>query len=95
VWVQGVDLHGKGFGADACDSAGLYVQEFGSNGQVVAQHPKTAVTKAGAYQELSITFTTHAAAAKVRFVLDTVLACKFDQGHVTYDDCAIIPVSGK
>ncbi len=90
VWVQPVDLHGKGFGTHAGDSAGLCVIEMDAAGKVLVEHPKVAVTKAGDYTELSRTFTTTAGTAKVRFLLDTVIGCRCDQGHVTYDDCALV-----
>ena len=89
VWVQPVDLHGKGFGTHAGDSAGLCLIELDAAGKVLVEHPKLAVTKAGDYKELSKSFTTTAQTAKVRFLLDTVIGCKWDQGHVTYDDCAL------
>ena len=59
-------------------------------GKILVEHPKPAVTKPGGYKELSQTFTTTARTAKVRFLLDTVIACRYDQGHVTYDDCALV-----
>jgi hypothetical protein len=90
VWVRADDLHGQGFGTQPGDSAGLWIQEFNEGGGLVADHPKVAVTKAGEYQKLTLPFTTSAATAKVRFILDTVIGCKYDQGHVTYDDCALI-----
>ena len=88
VWVQPVDLHGKGFGAHAGDSAGLCVIEMDAAGKVLVEHPKASVTKPGGYTELSQLFTTTAGTTKVRFLLDTVIGCRYDQGHVTYDDCA-------
>ena len=88
VWVQPLDLDGKGFGTHAGDSAGLCVIEMDASGKVLVEHAKAAVTKAGGYQELSRSFTTMAGTTKVRFLLDTVIGCRYDQGHVTYDDCA-------
>ncbi|MGO8688760.1 MAG: malectin domain-containing carbohydrate-binding protein [Thermoguttaceae bacterium] len=90
VWVQAVDLHGKGFGAHAGDSAGLSVIELDATGKVLIEHPKAAVTKAGGYQQLSQSLTTTANTAKLRFLLDTVIGCRYDQGHVTYDDCTLV-----
>ncbi len=90
VWVQGVDLHGKGFGTHAGDSAGLCVIEMDAAGKVLVEHPKVAVTKVGAFTELSRTFTTTAGTAKVRFLLNTVIGCRGVEGHVTYDDCALV-----
>lgn len=94
VWVQPIDLHGQGFGKPPGDSAGLWIQELNAAGGIVVDHPKCEVTKAGPYQELAIDFTTNTATTKVRFILDTVIAAKYDQGHVTYDDCAL-KVMGK
>ncbi len=90
VWVQGVDLHGKGFGRHPCDSAGLIVQELDKAGAIVAAHAKAAITAAGDYRQVSRTFVANARTAKVRFILDTVIACPYDQGHATYDDCSLV-----
>ena len=90
VWVQAVDLHGKGFGTHTGDSAGLRVIELDASGKVLVEHPAVAVTKAGGYKELSQTFATTANTAKVRFLLDTIIGCRYNQGHVTYDDCALV-----
>ena len=60
VWVQAVDLHGKGFGTHAGDSAGLRVIEMDAAGKVLVEHPMVAVTKAGDYKQLSQSFTTTA-----------------------------------
>jgi hypothetical protein len=89
VWVQAVDLHGKGFGTRGGDSAGLCVIELDAAGKVLVEHPKAAVTKAGDYKQLSQSFTTTENTVKVRFLLDTVCGCRYDEGHVTYDDCAL------
>ena len=89
VWVQGVDLHGKGFGTHPGDSAGLCVIEMDAAGKVLVEHPKLSVTKPSGFTELSQKFTTAAGTAKVRFLLDTVIGCRYDEGHVTYDDCAL------
>ena len=90
VWVQAVDLHGKGFGTHAGDSAGLRMIEMDASGKILVEHPTVAVTKSGGYKELSQSFTTTKNTAKVRFLLETVIACRHDQGHVTYDDCSLI-----
>jgi hypothetical protein len=87
VWVRAEDLHGKGFGASACDSAGIRVQEFDAKGAVVVDHPKRAVTKAGDFVKLELPFTTNRATVRIRFILDTVIAAPYTEGHVTYDDC--------
>jgi hypothetical protein len=87
VWVRAVDLRGKGFGTDASDSAALQVQELDAAGKVVVQHPKQVVTRPGEYVRLAIPFTTSTATARVRFILDTLIACHYTEGHVTYDDC--------
>lgn len=89
VWVRAADLHGKGFGTHASDSAGLIIEERDEDGKLVLRHPKVAVTRAGDYTELAKTFTTGERTVVVRYVLDTVLACKYDRGHVVYDDCSL------
>ncbi|MGB9625450.1 MAG: hypothetical protein ACPMAQ_11365, partial [Phycisphaerae bacterium] len=94
-WVRAVDLHGNGFGKDACDSAGLWVQELDKDGRIVANYPKVAVTAPCEYRELSRHFTTTPTTATVRFSLDTVIACPYTEGHVTYDDCALVREEAK
>jgi len=90
VYVQAVDLRGKGFGTHPDDSAGLCIVELDAAGNVLVKHPKVAVTKPGEFTELAKTFTATGKTAKVRFLLDTVIECRWDEGHVTYDDCALI-----
>ncbi len=89
AWVYTDDLHGKGFGKDPGDSAGLIVQEIDKRGKVTS-HPKQAITRAGDFQKLAFTFTTDKRTRTVRFILDTVIACPYDQGHVTYDGCELV-----
>ncbi|MBN1346589.1 MAG: hypothetical protein JXQ73_28120 [Phycisphaerae bacterium] len=89
AWVRADDLHGKGFGANAGDSAGLWIQELDSKGKCVADHPKQAVTAPGDYKKLGITFTSGKTTKRLRFLLDTTIVGPYDQGHVTYDDCAL------
>ncbi len=91
VWVRAEDLHGKGFGADPGDAAALIVQELDQTGAVVVSHPRQEVRKACDFTRLALTFTTSAKTVKVRFVLETAIACSYDQGHVTYDDCLLVP----
>ncbi len=90
VWLRADDLHGKGFGQDVGDSAGLRIQELDAQGKVVADHPKQAVTKKCDYRQLSLSLTTTKTTVCVRYVLDTVITCRYDQGHVTYDDCLLV-----
>jgi hypothetical protein len=89
VFVHAVDLHGEGFGTRPGDSAGLCIQELDADGNVVADHGKVAVTEACAYTELTKAFATNEKTARIRFILDTVIAGPYDQGHVTYDDCGL------
>jgi hypothetical protein len=89
VWVRAADLHGKGFGQDPKDSAALLVLELDNTGKTVHHHAKLEIKKAGPYQQLTRRFTTGASTAQVRFILDTVLHCPYQEGHVTYDDCSL------
>ena len=90
VWVRASDFKpGEGFGARPGDSAGLLIQELDGQGGLIATHPKVAVTKPCDYTRLQDAFRTTKRTATVRFLLDTTLACRYDQGHVTYDDCAL------
>jgi len=90
VWVEAADLHGQGFGADPADSAGLQIQELDATGRIAVDHGKVAVNKAGPYQRLALPFRTGSDTTSVRFVLDTVQIGPYDQGHVTYDDAALL-----
>ena len=92
VWVRPVDLRGKGFGTDPNDSAGLIIQELDADDRVIVEHPKIEIKKAAPYTKLSNTFITGAKTVKVRFILDTVIACHYTEGHVTYDDCLLTEV---
>ncbi|MEN6458958.1 MAG: carbohydrate binding domain-containing protein [Thermoguttaceae bacterium] len=93
VWVQGVSLRGKGFGTRPTDSAGFAIEELDASGRVISRHAKKAITRAADFTELSETFTTSGKTARVRFTLDTVVGCRWDEGHVTYDDCALVEAS--
>jgi hypothetical protein len=87
VWVRAADLHGKGFGHTATESAGLVLVELDDTNKVLRKHDPAVLKKAGPYTQLSCTITTSKATTKVRFMLDTVLKCPYTEGHVTYDDC--------
>jgi hypothetical protein len=93
VWVRAADLHGKGFGQNASDSAGLVLVELDDTDKQVCRHESGALKKAGPYTQLFSTITTSQNTAKVRFMLDTVLHCHYAEGHVTYDDCDFRGVS--
>jgi hypothetical protein len=89
VWVKARDLHGTGFGTTAGDSAGLALCELDDNGTILFKHPKVELTKATDYVKLETTFAAQPNTRILRFLLDTVIGCKYDQGSVTYDDCAL------
>jgi len=89
VWVRAVDLHGKGFGTHAGDAAGLWIQELDSAGALLVDHGKVSVTKAGPYTQLATEIKTTEKTAAFRFILDTMMGCAYDQGHVTYDGCVL------
>jgi len=87
VWVRAADLHGKGFGQSAAESAGLVLVELDDTNKQVCKHDLAVLRKAGPYTQLSSTITTGKSTTKARFMLDTVLHCPYTEGHVTYDDC--------
>jgi hypothetical protein len=89
VWVHAVDLHGQGFGAHSGDSAGLKLQELADDGKLLVDHGKLAVAKPCDYTELAKTFTTSEKTSRLRFILDTLIGGPYNEGHVTYDDCAV------
>ena len=90
VWVRAADLRGKGFGTHPDDSAGLILVEIDGAGKVLTQHEKTQLTKAGPYTRLSRTLTTSPATAQIRFVLESVIHCRYQEGHVTFDDASLV-----
>ncbi len=90
VWVEAVDLHGKGFGTGDNDSAGLIVRELDKSGKLVLEHPKIEITEATDYTMLTSEFVTSPDTHKVQFILDTVIAAPYQEGHVTYDDCILV-----
>ena len=87
VWVRAADLRGKGFGQSAADCAGLVLNELDDTNKGIHKHDLVALRQAGPYTQLSSTITTGESTTKVRFMLDTVLKCRYSEGHVTYDDC--------
>jgi len=89
AWVKAADLHGKGFGTGKADSAGIIIEELDEKGKAILTHPKAALAKPGDYAEVATTFTTSPKTVTIRFILDTLIAAKYDEGHVTYDDCAL------
>ncbi len=90
VWVRAADLRGKGFGKSEGDSAGLVLQELNSSGEVIVEHPKVEAKEAGPYRKLESAFVTGTHTVKMRFALDTVIACPYTEGHVTYDDASLV-----
>jgi hypothetical protein len=90
VWVRAADLRGKGFGQHTNDSAGLVIWELDEWGKVVHKHDKVEVKTSGPYTRLSRRFTTGKSTAQVRFILDSVMHCPYQEGHVSYDDCSLV-----
>jgi len=90
VWMRAADVYGRGFGTQPGDSAGLIIQELGEDGSLLLDHPKVGVTRACEFSELTRTFTTTAKTARLRFILDTTIGAPYNEGHVTYDDCALV-----
>jgi hypothetical protein len=89
VWVETVDLHGKGFGRTAGDEASLWVQELSARGELLATHPRASVTDSGGYRQLAVELTTGPNAAKLRFILEARIGGHYNEGHVTWDDCEL------
>ncbi|MBM3493630.1 MAG: hypothetical protein FJX72_04805 [Armatimonadetes bacterium] len=89
AWVHAVDLHGRGFGKNPGDRAGLVIQQLSHAGGIVAEHAGAYLTDAGTYRKVEVRFRTGASAAKVRFILDAVQAAGYSESHVTYDDCTL------
>ena len=48
------------------------------------------MTKACVYTELAKEFSTTDKAMRLRFILDTVIGGPYNEGHVTYDDGAVV-----
>jgi len=92
AWVRAVDLRGKGFGRSEGDRASLIIQEMASCGKVIVEHPPVTIREAGPYRELAIEFTTSEKTTCVRFILEAVIGCKYDEGHITWDECSLVRV---
>ncbi|MBC7327506.1 hypothetical protein H5T87_05255 [bacterium] len=90
VWVRAVDLKGKGFGKNAGDRASLIIQEIGPCGKVILEHKPVSITDAGAYRELVKEFKVSDKTMYVRFLLEVLIGCRYDEGHITFDDCSLI-----
>ncbi|MBI2300181.1 MAG: carbohydrate binding domain-containing protein [Armatimonadetes bacterium] len=89
AWVRAADPHGKGFGTTPGDQTALVIQELDGNGQLVTEHPRVAVTKAGDWTELKTLFTTDAKAERVRFLLESLIGEPYNEAHVTWDDAEL------
>jgi hypothetical protein len=92
VWVRAVDLRGKGFGKSEGDRASLIVQEMAPCGKVLVEHPPVTIREAGPYRELALEFTTSEKTSCVRFILEVVIGCKYDEGHITWDNCSLVRI---
>lgn len=90
VWVRAVDLGGKGFGRSEGDRASLIIQEIGPCGKVIFDHEPASIRDAGPYRELVKEFKATEKTIFVRFILEAVIGCKYDEGHITWDDCSLI-----
>ncbi len=64
AWVLARDEEGSGFGRRASDSAGVILEELDAGGNVLAAHPKAAVTEAGPYRCVVSEITTKAETAR-------------------------------
>lgn len=89
VWVRAVDLRGKGFGRSEGDRASLIIQEIGPCGKVIFEHEPVSIRDAGPYRELVKKFKVTDKTIIVRFILEVVIGCKYDEGHITWDDCSL------
>jgi len=91
VWAKGYDYSGDGtgFGAAATDSAGLWVQELDSAGNIVVDHPEQKITQPLDYTLLSVPFTATANTTRVLFMLRGVIACHWTKGRLSFDDAAL------
>jgi hypothetical protein len=92
VWVRAVDLRGKGFGRSEGDRASLIIQEIAPNGRVIVEHPPVEIREAGPYRELALEFMTGEETSGVRFILEVVIGCRYDEGHITWDNCSLVRI---
>ena len=79
VWVQGVDLHGKGFGTHAGDSAGLCLIEMDAAGKASSSIPSWPLPRPAITRSCRSVYH-DGRTAKVRFLLDTVIGCQWRRG---------------
>jgi len=90
VWVRAANLKGDGFGQDSNDSAGLILEELDKDGKIVVSHPKAELKTASPYKKLEKNFKTRPQTVKIRYILDSVIGCHYEKGHVAYDDCELV-----
>lgn len=90
VWVRAVDLRGKGFGRSEGDRASLIIQEMGPCGKVLFEHEPVSIKEAGPYRELVKEFRATEKTVLVRFILEVVIGCRYDEGHITWDDASLV-----
>lgn len=89
VWVRAADIHGRGFGKNAGDRAGLVLQELSEDGSMVREHRGPSLTDAGDYRRLEMRFRTADGTHRVRFILEAVQQADYKESHVTFDDAAL------
>lgn len=90
VWVRTVSLKEDGFGQNGGDSAGLIIEELDKDGKMVVLHPKIELKTASPYKKLEKVFKTHPQTITIRYILDSVISCHYEKGHITYDDCELV-----
>jgi len=89
VWVRGYSS-GAGFGSDPSDKAGLWIQEFDTNGQMIKDDGESCITTANAaYEWKSLKFHTAANAVRVRFALHSVVAEGLSNAATSFDDATL------
>jgi hypothetical protein len=50
------------------------------------------IREAGPYRELSLEFMTGEETSGVRFILEVVIGSKYDEGHITWDNCSLVRI---
>lgn len=92
AWVQGLDVtgQGNGFGTAATDFAGLLIEEFDVQGQIVRQHEKVGIRKATSdFERVALHFRTAPTTVRVRFTLYSHIGCIWQQGAAIFDECVL------
>jgi len=90
VWVYTRGEEGQpGFGSYLTDWAGVVAEELDADGVVLHTYDNGFTDGVNSYRQASVPFTTDTETRKVRFILTAAFSCRYNQGHLKFDDCSL------